>query len=98
MASTTQYKYSDNCNNCSPVFDVSYVENLQNQIDRKVAKVSRTENEAKRNDLSCKINPQAFKNLNRYNNILEEIKFCNPCFSSYEFEDIVNLIKRELVS
>lgn len=79
-----------------PSYTVTFVQNLQISVDKKVAKEANKFRASQKNDLGIKIDREQINKLFTYNQILEQIKYCNSCFEGMDIENIVGKIKSEL--
>ena len=84
------------CDNCGS-YTVDFVQNLQNQVDKKIASQINRKRASEKNDLGLCFDHKSYWDLNIYNEILTQIQACNSCFSDYNIEDLVSLVKNELV-
>lgn len=82
-------------NNLS-AYTIEFVQDVLLQLNKKIARLSKTEMHSSKNDLSCNIDKQSFKRLTVYKNILEGILVCNPCYKNQNIEEIVSLVKNEI--
>lgn len=82
----------DNCHN----YNLDFVQNLQNQVASSMANRINTKRISEKNDLGKCFNQEAFWKLNIYNQILQEISYCDACFGSYNIEDITGLVKNAI--
>lgn len=87
-----------NINAINPIYTPDFIQNLQNQVDRKVAKQINKLRASHKNDLGLCFNEEVVWKLSMYYNILEEIKYCNACFEEMEIENIINLVKRNITA
>jgi hypothetical protein len=75
---------------------LEFVQEVQNQISRKIAKISKSEMYSTKNDLGCKTNKESFEALVDFNNILTNIQVCNPCYSQFNIDEIISAAKAEI--
>jgi len=85
-----------NVDNYLSSYTLGVVQNIQGDLDRKLAKMAKTEMYSTKNDLGCQINKQGAKRLGIYKDILEGIMKCEGCYKEYFIDDIVSLIKNEI--
>lgn len=84
------------CHDCPSGVTISDISDIQTSLDSKIAKEANKKRASKKNNLSLKFNRENYKRLVTYNNILEEIKYCNSCYGDYDIHDILNLAKTAL--
>jgi len=82
----------------NPLYNLSYVKNLQDKIDAKVAKSINKLLASKKNDLALCFNEESVQKLGIYYNILEQIGYCNACFADFEIESVISLVDNQLNS
>lgn len=86
-----------NDNSSGVFFTLDFINSLQKQISQKIARFSNREYASRKNDLAlCLKNKDICDKLEIYNEILEEIKWCNKCFHCFKPEDVVFAIKMNL--
>lgn len=85
-----------NCDNCISSNNLEFVQQVQNQLSRKIAAISKSEMYSAKNDLGCKTNKESFEALVDFNNILTEIQYCNPCYSEFCIGEIISSAKAEI--
>lgn len=80
-----------------PLYNTTYIKNLQKQVDKKVAKSVNALLASKKNDLALCFNEEVVWKLGMYYNILEQISYCNSCFDDgITIEEVINLTKNQL--
>lgn len=82
----------------NPIYTTDFIQNLQNQVDRKIAIQINKLRASQKNDLGLCFNEEAAWRLGVYYNILENIKYCDSCFKEMEVENIINLVKRNITA
>lgn len=80
----------------TPLYNIAFIQSLQNKVDSKVAKAINKLLASKKNDLSLCFNEEVVWKLNIYFNILEQIKYCNACFEEQDVEEIISLVDNTL--
>lgn len=78
-------------------YTTDYIQSLQVQVDKKIASHINRKMASDKNDLGLQFNSEDYWELAIYNEILEQIKYCNSCFEDFDIDDIVSSIKNELV-
>lgn len=84
------------CDNCDTTYNDSFIEDLQDKIQTALAKSINQQNSNRKFDLGVQFNNKTFIKLVEYNNILTKIKNCDSCFSKYNIEEIISIIKSNL--
>ena len=85
------------CNgDCLSSYNLDFLRQVQDSLDKKIAKLSKNEYYSSINDLGCQINEEGFEDLVDWKNILIEISNCNPCFKDYCAEEIFGLVKQDI--
>jgi hypothetical protein len=84
------------CDNSSYTLD--FIKSIQGEISKRLASKANTENFSRKNDIAFKtcIN---FEEMVWMHQILEEIIYCNPCFTEdmeFDIESVVNIAKNYL--
>jgi hypothetical protein len=87
---------SQNIAGDTPLYNVAYIEELQDSVDSRVARAINKLLASKRNDLALCFNEEAVWKLGIYFNILQNIKMCNSCFNDMDVEEIISLVYNEL--
>jgi len=87
----TVNKICDNCN-----YDLDFIENLQVQIDKTLSAKINRERISKQNDLGICFNEENYRELDIYNRILTQIKYCNSCFENEDIEQVIGLVKNTI--
>lgn len=89
---------SENTLGVNPLYNLTFIKNLQDQIDKKVARSVNGLLASKKNDLSLCFNEEKVWKLGMYYNILEQIKYCNSCLEDFDTKEIIDLTKTQLTS
>lgn len=89
---------SENIAGGNPLYNLSYVKDLQDKIDAKVAESVNKLLASKKNDLALCFNEEGVQKLSIYYNILEQIGYCNACFADMEVESIISLVYNQINS
>ena len=87
---------SENTLGGSALYNLTYIKNLQKQVDKKVAKSVNSLLASKKNNVSYCFKEEVVWKLGMYYNILEQISFCNSCFKGQNVEEIITLTKNQL--
>jgi len=70
-----------------------FIQNLQVEVDKAIAKMANRENSNRKFDLGNKENKTIYFRLVDYKEVLDRILHCDECFKKYEAEDIVGIVK-----
>lgn len=81
---------------CDCNIDNIFLSDLQQKIDRVLAKKINKKLMSAKFDLNYCFQDDVYLKLVEYNNILERVKNCDSCFKDYKIEDIVSFIKNTL--
>lgn len=79
------------CKDCS--YSYKFIENLQNQVDKSLAKAINRQNASRKRDLNIPFDQENFLKLSQYNDILEKIKHCSSCYKNMNLANVVMAIK-----
>lgn len=79
------------CPDCS--YSYEFIENLQNQINKTLAKTINRQNASRKRDLNLCFDGELYLKLSRYNSILDRIKNCSECYKKMNIADVVSVIK-----
>jgi len=78
------------------LYNLDVIQDIQIQVDKKIARQVNKFRASKKNDLSLCDNQEDIWRLSVYKDILNQITFCNSCFKDYKIQDIINSVKSEL--
>lgn len=78
------------------LYTLDSIQNIQVQLDKKLAKQVNRFRASKKNDLSLCNTEEDVWRLSLYKNILEQISDCNPCFKEFDIKQIIGSVKAEL--
>lgn len=81
---------------CDCNIDNQFISDLQQKIDRLLAKKINLKNTSAKYDLNYCFKDEVYLKLVDYNNILKRIKNCDTCFKSYKIEDVISSIKNTI--
>ena len=87
---------TENISGVVPLYNISFIEDLQDRVDAKSSKAINKLLASKKNDLDLYFNFDASFKLSVYYNILENIKSCNACFEEMDIEEIISLVDNTL--
>lgn len=82
------------CDNCN--YDLDFVESLQVQINQRLSAKINRERISKQNDLGICFDKENYWELDVYNRILTQIKYCSSCLENEDFEQITGLVKNAI--
>lgn len=78
------------------LYSVEFIENLQKDVQKTLAKVINKENSDRKLDLGFKIKTEAYLKLSSYNSILNYLLNCSTCKMGYTTSQIVSLVKNNI--
>ena len=74
-------------------YNSEFIEDLQHQISNKIAKLSNKKNSYRKYDFGDIYDANDILKLKTYQDILEQIRYCNPCLEDFKIEDVIQKIK-----
>lgn len=83
--------------NLHTLFTVDSIKSLQSKISSKMALYINKEHASKRNDLSlCLQGEKSYQRLAEYIKMLEDIKYCNTCYTDFNPSEIIQAINNNI--
>ena len=75
---------------------MDFIESLQQEISIAIGDASSEDLDYKKLDIKSCININDVEKLIKFNEILEQVKYCNSCFQDQKIDDIISKTKAVL--
>lgn len=82
------------CVDCN--YDNSFIQTLREQVSKEVSKKVNRYVAMRSHDLAANLDTMSLFKLVKYNEILEQVLYCNSCYAAYSPEDIVSIVKNTI--
>lgn len=79
------------CDNCN--YNLDYIKNLQEDVSKELASTVNKYITLTKYDVKADLDMIKVFKLSVYTDILEQVKFCAPCFSEYTPSELTTIIK-----